>query len=188
MPPDPLAKAVSEVGIATAFPVALEPSRPGIYFLVLAGRVVYVGQAVDIGQRIKSHYSTREKQFDSAYFVPCDYERLSLLEMQFIHLLQPQYNSAASRSQAADWERAARNAPAIPDTLVRRMVDTAVGFLRETDEDGIPAGALYDRVIARLGFHINRETFVRQMDRDHRVRWHLADAVYRPVAAGQMGV
>ncbi len=64
----------------------------GVYFLILNGRVVYVGQSVHVFSRINSHTS---KNFDSYAFVPCSEAMLNKLESLYIHVLKPPLNGTA---------------------------------------------------------------------------------------------
>ena len=68
----------------------------GIYFLILRGRVVYVGQSVSALNRIATH---REKYFDSYAFLPCKPEDLDRIESLYIHVLQPAQNGRMSDGQ-----------------------------------------------------------------------------------------
>ena len=65
----------------------------GIYFLVDAEKVVYVGQSVDVYSRISQH---KDKVFDRYAFVPCPVSSLDRLESLYIHLLQPLLNGNKS--------------------------------------------------------------------------------------------
>ncbi len=62
----------------------------GVYFLIDSGKVVYVGQSVNVYSRIAQHHS---KSFDSFAFIPCKKEILNSLESLYIHILQPPLNS-----------------------------------------------------------------------------------------------
>jgi len=68
----------------------------GVYFLVKADRVVYVGQSVDIYSRIAQH---GHKDFDRFAFVPCDKALLDKLESLYIHLLRPAQNGNISETR-----------------------------------------------------------------------------------------
>jgi hypothetical protein len=62
----------------------------GVYFLIKAGRVVYVGQSVNVYGRIYQHLVG--KDFDSFAYVPCETESLDILESLYIHVLRPPLN------------------------------------------------------------------------------------------------
>jgi hypothetical protein len=64
----------------------------GIYFLCQGGEVVYVGQSITVAARVSSHASEGIKQFDSAWFVPCEEWRLGCVEAHWIEVLRPRYN------------------------------------------------------------------------------------------------
>lgn len=64
--------------------------HPGIYFLVKAGEIVYVGQSVHVHVRIHSHINA--KDFDEAYYFECDKEDLDEIERILIRALSPKYN------------------------------------------------------------------------------------------------
>jgi hypothetical protein len=66
----------------------------GVYFLVSEGRVVYVGQSLNVHKRITEHKSLT---FDCYTWIPCKAEALNKVESLYIHLLRPPGN-AISRS------------------------------------------------------------------------------------------
>jgi hypothetical protein len=67
--------------------------RPGIYFLLRKGRVVYVGQnSGSVDARIYSHSTDRTKPFDDAWWFPCARANLNELERHYIDLFHPPYN------------------------------------------------------------------------------------------------
>jgi hypothetical protein len=57
--------------------------------LIDSGKVVYVGQSVNVYARIASHH---DKVFDSFAFIPCDKKILDSLESLYIHTLRPALN------------------------------------------------------------------------------------------------
>jgi hypothetical protein len=61
----------------------------GIYFLVRQGKVVYVGQSVNVAARVAQHH---DKDFDSVTIVECDRKVLDVLESLYIHFLRPPLN------------------------------------------------------------------------------------------------
>ena len=64
----------------------------GVYFLLLEGEIVYVGQSVRPQKRIQVHIEEGKKQFDSYSVLPTvDYE-LNELEAFYILTLLPRYN------------------------------------------------------------------------------------------------
>ena len=60
----------------------------GVYFLVHAGAVIYVGQSINVYARVYSHNQSG-KVFDSFAFTPCEREELDMLESLYIHALCP---------------------------------------------------------------------------------------------------
>lgn len=63
---------------------------PCVYFLMKEGRVVYVGQTVELRRRIKSHRV--EKDFDDVYFMPVPRKNLGAVEADLITSLRPPLN------------------------------------------------------------------------------------------------
>lgn len=64
----------------------------GVYFLISASVVVYVGQSMNLHKRIATHIAEAEKQFDSFHFVQCQPSILDELEQAYIATLKPKYN------------------------------------------------------------------------------------------------
>jgi hypothetical protein len=63
----------------------------GVYFLICNGRVMYIGQAVNVASRLAQHH--KEKQpFDAVAVLECDRKDLDTLESLYIHRLQPEWN------------------------------------------------------------------------------------------------
>jgi hypothetical protein len=73
--------------VAAAFPI---DAKCGIYFLVRGGRVVYVGQSVNIMARLATH--VKQKDFDAACYLDAAPEELDFIESFYIHALQPELN------------------------------------------------------------------------------------------------
>jgi hypothetical protein len=63
----------------------------GIYFLIKDGKIVYVGQSVNILERIKTHYYSL-KEFNRFYYIECKKEELNKLEGEYIFKFFPIYN------------------------------------------------------------------------------------------------
>lgn len=72
---------------------AAVPTRlsSGIYFLLRAGEVVYVGQSVDVLHRISRHRREGRK-FDAYAIMECERDQLDTLERQYIMLFVPRGN------------------------------------------------------------------------------------------------
>ena len=67
----------------------------GIYFLFENDEVVYVGQALDMASRIRTHIVESKKSFSSHAQIAVPEEKHHLLneiEAYFIHKFQPKYN------------------------------------------------------------------------------------------------
>jgi hypothetical protein len=64
----------------------------GIYFLLQKERVIYVGQSVDVPQRLLTHLNEGRKNFDSYSWVPCDRTSLNDYEAFWIVELRPELN------------------------------------------------------------------------------------------------
>jgi hypothetical protein len=75
--------------LAHAFPL---PAEVGIYFLIRAGAVVYVGQTNGLLARLARHRQLGKK-FDAFAFIPCEPTELDALERTYICLLLPEGNS-----------------------------------------------------------------------------------------------
>lgn len=82
-----------------------------VYFLMDRGVVVYVGESLDVHQRVRGHWkhrfivreqserhprlrSSKIKQFDSARYLECKPDERHALELRFIAFFQPKYNGS----------------------------------------------------------------------------------------------
>jgi len=81
----------------------------GVYFLISQGRVVYVGQAVDVRRRIADHIGEAVKKFDSVRAMAVDRDRLTPVERRYIRRFRPKYNSCST----------AKAAKALPTQIVK---------------------------------------------------------------------
>ncbi len=61
----------------------------GIYFLVLDGKIMYVGQSIDIFSRIKSH---TDKEFTDVYYLEVPEKDLDKIERKYIIDCAAPYN------------------------------------------------------------------------------------------------
>jgi len=77
--------------------------RSGVYALVCAGKVVYIGKSKKMLARIYAHKtqagkgksiftSARGIRFDEVFICPCPIEKLDALEADMIDLYKPKYN------------------------------------------------------------------------------------------------
>lgn len=102
-----------EKGMALELDGAVEVTvvlRPGVYALVKAGTVIYVGKSKSVYQRIYTHRSTASRAargkpipswlplkgfvFDQVFVWPCALEDLDALEAEKINLYQPKFNES----------------------------------------------------------------------------------------------
>lgn len=65
----------------------------GIYFLILDGEIVYVGQSIDCTGRLSDHAKDMGKPFDSIYIIDAEADELNHLEGYYIRLFRPIYNA-----------------------------------------------------------------------------------------------
>ena len=63
---------------------------PGVYFLCHKVKVVYVGQSVNVLQRVGAHMGV--KTFDAVYFIRVPPSDLDFVEGELIRTLKPKYN------------------------------------------------------------------------------------------------
>lgn len=75
--------------------------RSGVYFLIDDGKIVYVGQSVDVFVRISHHVGA--KKFDSYHVIDCLPESLRAMEDIYIKRLNPPLN-VAGRVRVPDFE------------------------------------------------------------------------------------
>lgn len=67
----------------------------GVYFLIAAEQIVYIGKAIDVHRRIEQHRAAGV-QFDAWAFVPCDHD-LEALERHYIRAIGPHLNTLHKR-------------------------------------------------------------------------------------------
>lgn len=84
---------------------------PGVYFLCLGDRVVYIGQSIGPYSRIGHHARDRRKDFDRAYLLPVPRELLDEVEAAFIRALKPDLNTKAPVGPKNDAKHLARYLP-----------------------------------------------------------------------------
>jgi hypothetical protein len=61
-----------------------------VYFLIRDGRVAYVGQSINVHQRLDEH--RKKKSYDRFFILPCDVEHLRSLELFYIKEFRPEDN------------------------------------------------------------------------------------------------
>lgn len=62
----------------------------GVYFLLKGDQIVYVGQSININERIRTH--EKIKDFDKFTYVGCEKENLNEIEAKYILKFKPIYN------------------------------------------------------------------------------------------------
>lgn len=70
--------------------------KTGIYFLISAGRVIYIGQTINIDRRLQYHHI---KTFDQVRFIPCDRSVLRSYESRWINRFNPIFNLKPGRKK-----------------------------------------------------------------------------------------
>jgi hypothetical protein len=85
------ASILSEDAIAAAAKPWPTAERCGVYFLLVGGRVMYVGQSRHMIRRIAMHAAAR--RFDAWHCVPCSRRRLDALERVYINAFLPPWNA-----------------------------------------------------------------------------------------------
>lgn len=84
---------------------ALLYTRPPycVYFLILRGVVVYVGQTGNLPLRLQQHRngtkSQAPKEFDQSFYLPTPPEQASQVERHWIGKLRPHHNSNGERCE-----------------------------------------------------------------------------------------
>lgn len=74
------------------------PRISGVYFLIARGRVKYVGQSVDVHNRVATHRREKQERFDRAVFIPVREALLLRVEALYIRLLRPEWNGTKGGS------------------------------------------------------------------------------------------
>ena len=64
----------------------------GVYFLCKEDKVVYIGQAINVGARITSHISENKKSFDRIFYVRVPLNELNAVEGTLIRIFRPPLN------------------------------------------------------------------------------------------------
>ena len=66
------------------------PTTCGVYFLIRGSVIVYVGQSINVHQRVMRHRAS--KQFDRINVIECDEKDLNSLELLYIKKFKPILN------------------------------------------------------------------------------------------------
>ena len=72
--------------------VAIPPQLCGVYFLFRQNEIVYIGQSINVIQRIGAHVTERKKRFDRVLYLPCPQGLLDFYERELIFQFKPRYN------------------------------------------------------------------------------------------------
>lgn len=83
-------------------PLEILNTPPGVYFLCDEKDIVYVGQSINVANRIATHLSEAEKQFNQVYFIPCHISHLNHLESSMIRYFKPKYNQTCGVANIRD--------------------------------------------------------------------------------------
>ena len=70
--------------------------KVGIYFLIDQGKIVYVGQSVNVHNRVMIHKIEGVKSFEHYSIIECDKIELDEVESNFTFLYEPKYNKKIS--------------------------------------------------------------------------------------------
>lgn len=81
-----------DIGQPVQFLKTAEFAQSGVYFLILKGEVVYVGQATNMWKRIGQHMVDNTKWFDAVSCKPIPKKALFEWERYYIERLAPRYN------------------------------------------------------------------------------------------------
>jgi predicted GIY-YIG superfamily endonuclease len=65
----------------------------GIYFLIQNQKIVYIGQSHDVINRIYTHLNKGKKGFDSFSYIEIAYDKLNILEAEYIVKFKPIHNT-----------------------------------------------------------------------------------------------
>jgi excinuclease UvrABC nuclease subunit len=80
-------------------PLEAITTPPGIYFLCHQSKLVYIGKAVNITNRIFGHISEGIKEFYSVFYIPCHVANLDQIESALIKYFRPKYNMSHSKAK-----------------------------------------------------------------------------------------
>ena len=111
--------------------LALLPDSPGCYLMKHQGQIIYVGKAVNLKNRVRSYFHTREHtpkvaamvaQVDDFDILLCNTNLEALaLECNLIKLHKPHYNILLKDDKHYPYVRIDKNEPFPRVTIARRM-------------------------------------------------------------------
>ncbi len=76
----------------------VKENTSGVYFLKHRNKIVYVGQSINIRERVLTHISDRIKAFDGFTYIDCPKELLIETEIAYIYKHDPVFNKKDSLS------------------------------------------------------------------------------------------
>jgi hypothetical protein len=91
---------ISRIDSLFKLPKTLFNSGSCIYFLCKNERVVYVGQAENVHQRLVDHMRTKE--FDAVFYLRVPAHKMNKIETALISYLKPEYNKTSLNSGNKD--------------------------------------------------------------------------------------
>lgn len=74
-------------------PETVASTPAGVYFLCDEREIVYIGQSLNVGDRIQAHRSEKKKVFDRVFFITCHISQLCDFERSLIRRFKPKYNA-----------------------------------------------------------------------------------------------
>jgi hypothetical protein len=98
-PANPMSIPRAIAGVGNLLELRMTEAVVGVYFLCLEDRVVYVGQSIDVYQRIRQH---KDKKFDRILFLPIPERELDHFERAFILILKPEHNGHPGQCEDQD--------------------------------------------------------------------------------------
>ena len=66
---------------------------PCVYFLIDVNEIVYVGQSINVYNRIATHNSEKKKIFTRVLYIPVCEDEMGKIERHYINSLDPKYNT-----------------------------------------------------------------------------------------------
>jgi hypothetical protein len=111
------------------------PAESGVYFFWRRSLPFYVGQAVSLQQRLKSH--PMKKYCDEVAWVLCNQDDLNFAESIYMGLLRPLGNFGSIKTVRCDQGETYFYEERIGETVLRRT-----GLYRQPVESPVPEGAI----------------------------------------------
>lgn len=122
--------------MSSLLPVPILPRRGGVYLIILAERVVYVGQSVSVLGRISEHARWRGNVIRDVFYMPVQNHRLRLaVESVLIDALWPAWNGTYTYPPFSSGARRARittAAHAACEKVITELVSRGIDVSRPT--------------------------------------------------------